>query len=137
MSDMSRGRPKKKYSEDQAIQVQALSQYGVPQEDIAAHIGLCVETMLALYDQEYRKGKAVANAKVGKRLFEKCESGDTTALIFWAKTQMGWKETQKVDHTSSDGTMTPSPVISLDGLSDEMVERLEKAAYGRRQKHEA
>jgi len=26
-------------------------------------------------------------------LFNKAVNGDTTAAIFWAKTQMGWKET--------------------------------------------
>jgi hypothetical protein len=109
-----RGRPSKKYSPDHAKQVQALSQYGVPQDDIAATIGVCVETMQRLYGDELRQGRAWANAKVGRSLFDKCQAGDTTALIFWAKTQMGWKETQKLDHSSSDGTMSPPLALHID-----------------------
>ncbi|MCL1888896.1 MAG: hypothetical protein FWF99_00125 [Desulfovibrionaceae bacterium] len=98
-SSKKRGQPPKQYNPKHAKQVQAMSQYGVPQEDIAATIGVCVPTMLKLYDAEYRKGKATANAKVGKRLFERCESGDTTALIFWAKTRMGWRENNQTSDT--------------------------------------
>jgi hypothetical protein len=29
--------------------------------------------------------------------------GDTTAAIFWAKTQMGWKETSAHEFTGKDG----------------------------------
>ena len=28
-------------------------------------------------------------------------AGDTSAAIFWAKTQMGWKETKQIDTTVS------------------------------------
>ena len=38
-----------------------------------------------------------------KRLFDKAISGDTTALIFWAKVRMGWKETQKVEPSLGEG----------------------------------
>ena len=92
-----RGRPQKAYSPKEAGVVQSMSQYGVPHEDIAATIGMCVETMQRLYSHELAQGRAVANAKIGKRLFDKAISGDTTALIFWAKGRMGWKETQKVE----------------------------------------
>ena len=49
------------------------------------------------------QGRAVANTKIGKRLFDKAISGDTTALIFWAKVRMGWKETQKVEPSLGEG----------------------------------
>ena len=31
--------------------------------------------------------------------------------MFWAKTRMGWKETQGVEHTSPDGSMSPTRII--------------------------
>ena len=43
-----RGRPQKAYSPKEAGVVQSMSQYGVPHEDIAATIGMCVETMQRL-----------------------------------------------------------------------------------------
>ena len=98
-----RGRPQQAYSPKEAGVVQSMSQYGVPHEDIAATIGMCVETMQRLYSHELAQGRAVANAKIGKRLFDKAISGDTTALIFWAKVRMGWKETQKVEPSLGEG----------------------------------
>ena len=65
-----RGRPQKAYSPKEAGVVQSMSQYGVPHEDIAATIGMCVETMQRLYSHELAQGRAVANAKIGKRLFD-------------------------------------------------------------------
>jgi hypothetical protein len=40
-------------------------------------------------------GRAKANGKIGKTLFDKAMSGDTGSLIWWTKTQMRWAETQK------------------------------------------
>lgn len=105
------GRPPIKHNEEHAKQVQALSQYGVPQEDIAATIGVCVETLVKLYRAEMDMGRAIANARIGKSLFEKAVAGDTTAAIFWAKTQMGWRESQRmeVDATVS-ANVTSAPM---------------------------
>ena len=112
------------FNADHAKTVRALSQYGVPQENIAATIGCCVETMLKLYGQEHKEGRAVANAKIGKRLFEKAMEGDVSALIFWAKTQMKWRETSKIDLTSSDQSMSPKAAFDLSTLSPEQIAAL-------------
>jgi hypothetical protein len=58
-------------------------------------------------------GKSKANAQGGKTLFQKVMAGDTTAAIWWSKTQMRWKETQHHEHTSPDGTMSPPTVIQI------------------------
>ena len=92
--------PKYTFNQVHANTVQAMSQYGVPQEDIASVIGMSVETINKLYRKEYDLGAAMANHEVGRRLYERgVKDGDTTALIFWAKTRMGWKETQKIEHS--------------------------------------
>jgi TorA maturation chaperone TorD len=36
--------------------------------------------------------KAKANATIGGALFNKAKTGDTSAMIFWMKTQAGWRE---------------------------------------------
>ena len=93
------------FDPDHAKTVQAWSQYGVPQEDIAANIGCCVETMQKLYSDELAKGRALANAKIGKRLFEKAMEGDVSALIFWAKCRMRWRtEDSKNEKPVADDT---------------------------------
>jgi len=48
-------------------------------------------------------GKAEASAKVAGTLFNKAQSGDTTAMIWWTKAQMRWSETVKQELTGKDG----------------------------------
>lgn len=55
--------------------------------------------------ERYKKGRARVIAGVGKNLVQKAMSGDNAAMMFYLKTQAGWKETQTLDHTSSDGSM--------------------------------
>jgi hypothetical protein len=31
--------------------------------------------------------------------------------MFWAKTRMGWRETQEINHTSEDGSMSPTRIV--------------------------
>lgn len=91
------GRPKFIPTENERKQVEALSGYGVPIEQIAVLVrdAISVDTLRAHFASELISGKAKANGQVGKTLFEKVMAGDTTAAIWWSKTQMGWKETQR------------------------------------------
>ena len=113
-----------KYNQEHARIVQSLAQYGIPHTQIAAHIGVSKNTLLALYSKEIEEGAVTTNNKIAKRLFEKAMDGDTTALIFWCKTRMGWRETQKVDLTSSDGSMSPSTAFDFSLLSPEQIAAL-------------
>ena len=89
-------------------QVEAMSGYGVPIEQIAVLVrdGIDADTLRKHFAQELIAGKAKANAQVGKTLFQKVMAGDTTAAIWWTKTQMRWAETHRLEHTSPDGSMT-------------------------------
>ena len=86
-------------------QVEALSGYGLPIEQIAILVrdGIHIDTLRAHFAIELQSGKAKANAQVGKTLFQKVMAGDTTAAIWWSKTQMRWAETQKHELTGADG----------------------------------
>jgi hypothetical protein len=99
------GRPSFEPTDAERKQVEALSGYGIPMEQIAAltREGVSVETLNKYFVKELISGKAKANAAVGKTLHQKAMSGDTTAAIWWSKTQMRWKETQKHEHTGADG----------------------------------
>ena len=111
------GRPRFKPTPEERKQVEAMSGFGVPFAHISALIreGIDEDTLNRHFQRELKQGKAKANSKVGQTLFQKAVAGDTAAAIWWSKTQMGWKETivtdKKVDHTSSDGSMTPKTVI--------------------------
>ena len=79
--------------------VATMSGYGVPFEQIASLIrdGIDNDTMVKHFKTELITGKAKANGQVGKSLFQKVLSGDTTAMIWWTKTQMKWAEERRVE----------------------------------------
>jgi hypothetical protein len=99
------GRPAFEPTDAERKQVEALSGYGLPIEQIAVLIrdGIDADTLRKHFSTELVSGKAKANGQVGKTLFQKVMAGDTTAAIWWSKTQMKWAETQKHEHTGADG----------------------------------
>jgi hypothetical protein len=99
------GRPAFEPTAAERKQVEALSGYGLPIEQIGALVreGIHVDTLRAHFSSELVSGKSKANAQVGKTLFQKVMAGDTTAAIWWSKTQMRWAETQKHELTGADG----------------------------------
>ena len=99
------GRPEFEPTDPERKQVEALSGYGLPIEQIAVLVreGIHVDTLRAHFATELISGKAKANGQVGKTLFQKVMAGDTTAAIWWSKTQMRWAETQKHELTGADG----------------------------------
>jgi hypothetical protein len=99
------GRPAFVPTDAERKQVEALSGYGLPIDQIGALVrdGIHVDTLRAHFATELVSGKSKANAQVGKTLFQKAMGGDTTAMIWWSKTQMRWAETQKHEITGADG----------------------------------
>ena len=90
--------------------VQLHTMVGTRQEVIADIIGIDPKTLRKYYRDELDQSKAKANATIGGALFNKAKSGDTAAMIFWMKTQAGWKETNVNEHTSPDGSMSPTRI---------------------------
>ena len=102
-------------------QVEALAGVGLPHDQIGALLrdGVCVDVVRDNFAHELKACKAKASAKIGQTLFNRAIGGETAALIWWTKSQMGWKEKRDIDITSSDGTMTPNRVAGdvLDKLN--------------------
>ena len=101
-------------------QVEAMSGYGLPIEQIAVLVrgGINTDTLRKHFATELVAGKAKANSGVGRTLFQKAMGGDTTAMIWWSKTQMKWSEVQKVEHTGKDGGAISLASVDLKGLND-------------------
>lgn len=99
------GRPAFVPTESERKQVEALSGYGLPIEQIAVLVrgGIDTDTLRKHFATELVAGKAKANSGVGRTLFQKAMGGDTAAMIWWSKTQMKWKETQAHELTGADG----------------------------------
>ena len=83
--------------------VESTSGLGLPHEQIAILVGIDDKTLRKYYRVELDLGKAKANGQIAKTLFSKATSGDTTALIWWTKTQLRWSETVKQEVTGQDG----------------------------------
>lgn len=87
-------------TDEQRRQVEAMSGYGVPHDDIAVVLGVTAKTLRKHFRLELDRGAARANARVGQRLFEMASSGqNTAATIFWLKARAGWREKQDLDVT--------------------------------------
>jgi hypothetical protein len=103
------GRPPFKPTKDERGNVEMMAGFGVPHEQIASTIrgGIDAETLKKHFKQELIEGKAKASTQVGRSLFQKAIDGDTSAQIWWSKSQMKWTGEQKIDLTSSDKSLTP------------------------------
>jgi hypothetical protein len=85
--------------------VEAMSSYGIPQEDIAKVIGIDPKTLRLHYRYELDTAETKANAQVASRLYQKCMKDDTSSIIFWLKTRAKWKDASKDDVAGDNGNI--------------------------------
>lgn len=85
-----------KVTAETRAEVRVLSGYvGLPQDDIAAYLGIDPKTLRKWYAEELQQATVQANAAVAKALFTKATKGnDTAAMIFWLKARANWREKQ-------------------------------------------
>lgn len=103
------GRPQIVLSEKQIIELKALAAV-LSKGQLADYFGISETTLREIEARQpdvsdaYKKGRARAIASVGGNLIGQAKSGNTSAAIFYLKTQAGWKETQD---DKSGGTAEP------------------------------
>jgi predicted transcriptional regulator len=89
--------------------VESLAANGLTQEQIAAALGISERTLrsrkgeIADFADAIKRGKAKGIALVTNKLMESIKAGNMTGMIFFLKTQAGWKETNVQEHTGSVG----------------------------------
>jgi len=115
------GRKSFEPTDSERKQVEALSGYGLPIDQIGVLVrdGIDADTLRKHFAIELISGKAKANGQVGKTLFQKVMAGDTTAAIWWTKTQMRWREVQQHEITGKDGAPIQMAAIDVSKLSTE------------------
>lgn len=80
-------------------QVEKLAANGLTQQQIADSLGISVTTIESRlreseeFKDAIKRGKAKGVAVIANQLFEKAKNGDTTSMIFFLKSQAGWKDT--------------------------------------------
>lgn len=108
--------------------VQLHTTVGTTQEDIARILGIDSKTLRKHYRDELDLAKAKANATIGGALFNKAKSGDTAAMIFWMKTQAGWRETSAL---AIGGAADMDPIKTEDVGGSAKLEAFLSAVSGR------
>jgi hypothetical protein len=108
--------------------VRKLSGLGLPQNQIRMLVrekGIGLDTLAEHFRVELEEGKADTSWKIANALYTKAMKGDTTAMIWWTKTQMRWSETQKLEVTGAHGG--PIQSVDLSKVSTEALLELSKA----------
>ena len=101
-------RPRKNLDQEQVAQVEALAAV-LSVEQIADYFGIGKTTFYEIMERQpevserYKKGKAKAIGSVSQGLLKQAREGNLSAAIFYLKTQAGWRETQKLEHSGPDG----------------------------------
>ena len=114
-------------SKDEIGQVEKLAPM-LTREQIADFFGMHINTFDNIRERQpevdvaYKRGRAETIGKVAQSLIQDALDGDTTSRIFFLKTQGGWRETTKVDHTSSDGSMSPQKPVDLSSAPQEVLD---------------
>lgn len=122
------GRPAITLSAAQKTEVETLAAV-LSTEQIADYFGIGRRTFYAMMarDEEiaarYKKGKSRAIGAIAQGLIAKARGGDTASMIFYLKTQAGWRETAGIAH--SIGTAEPLPA---DAAFARLARRLEVTA---------
>ena len=121
------GRPLTTLTDAQRAEVETLSAV-LNAEQIADFLGIGRTTFFALLNRDedlserYKRGKARAIGAVAQSLVTKARAGNVTAMIFFLKTQGGWRETVEVAPAKHD------QMLDLSALTDEQLEGLHEHA---------
>lgn len=105
--------------------VTALAGRGLTEQQIADCLGISHDTLarrkkgFAEFCVAIKKGKAKGLRQITNSLFQAATDGNVTAQIFYLvnRDPENWRHINRIDHTSSDGSMSPKKDIAL--LSDE------------------
>ncbi len=111
------------FTEKQVTQIEALATY-LNCEQIADYFGINPDTFHNIKNRQqevlraYKKGKAQAIEVVAKSLMQKVIDGDTTATIFFLKTQAGWSSMENRGNLKSKIKFSKdkNPLEIIDGV---------------------
>ena len=100
------GGPCHEVTVENRARVKQYAMVGVSRVQTALLIGIDEKTLKKYYDEDILLGKAQSNARVGRTIYQKAvEDEDLGALIWWTKTQMGWKEAKADDNININGSV--------------------------------
>lgn len=113
------GRPKTVLTDEQIGEIEVLAK-DLTIEQIADYFAIGASTFYRVKQEDlrvstaYKKGKATGIKEVASKLRALIDQGDTTAIIFYLKTQAGWSTEAKNDNKIKlkfPDNKTPSDII--------------------------
>lgn len=122
------GRPERTLTPDQVGEVETLAAV-LSTGQMADYFGVGRTTFYAIMQREpevaerYKRGRARAIGAIAQSLITKARSGDTTCMIFYLKTQAGWRETARVEEREGDERARSDAPDRLKQLLDEIAAR--------------
>jgi len=99
-----------KPSPESRAQVEALSGYGVRQDEIALYLSIDAKTLRKYYKKEIDTGHIKANVGVTRALHKNATEGNVTAQIFWLKARAGWRD--KPESGIDDDAPPPADLVT-------------------------
>jgi hypothetical protein len=99
------GRPATEFDQDQINLVEKLAAV-LTKAQLSDYFGISETTFRAVEERQpevsdaYKKGRGRAIASVASNLVNQAQNGNTTAAIFYLKTQAGWKEQDTTNITA-------------------------------------
>jgi hypothetical protein len=90
-------------TDEQKAEVETLAAV-LTAEQVADYFGIGRRTFYSMMQRDdeiaarYKRGKAKAIGVIAQGLINKARAGDTTSMIFFLKTQAGWRETAQIEH---------------------------------------
>jgi len=107
-------------------------------EQVADYFGIGRTTFFAMIARDpeiaerYKRGKARAIGAIAQGLIQKARNGDTTSMIFFLKTQAGWRERTEIEHIPAlEPPQEQGPAMRrLKAMLDTIAERHSAAGNG-------
>lgn len=101
---MAKSGPKPRiWSDTERAIVQRAAMMNMPQEAIAKLLKTTKETLSANFREELDHASDKANMAVLGALYKNAMEGNVSAQIFWCKTRLGMRETDRHEITGADG----------------------------------
>lgn len=96
MAKSAAGAPPHKPTQKSRDNVSLLLGCGMTQGNVASVLGISVNTLKKYYAEELLLGKSKMQQMAFGKMYQGIKAGDKTLLIFYLKTQCGWRETYEV-----------------------------------------
>jgi len=105
------------FTDEQRAELKTLGAV-LTQQQLADYFGFDKDTLQQIFKRDseallmYKKGRSKAIADIAGSLISKARDGDTTSIIFYLKTQAGWREISRDEAENNNTQVTGIRLVS-------------------------